>query len=312
MQRSRDQLVALARRYYLDGVSQQELAKEFGVSRPTVASMLKQCREEGIVEIRIRDGSPLATALGEKLQDAFGLDRAVIVPSRQDSPANLQNVGAEAASFVAPLMTDGIRIGLAWGTSLYHLVHQLPPRHALDAEVIQLLGGLGPSHAIYDGQELARHLAHHLGARYFPLQSPILVHSQELKEMLLKEPGIRSTIERMEGLDMALVGVSSNNPDESALVRAGFLSSREAQEIYSSGAIGHICGYHYDGEGKLLDHPANQRIVGIAPEVFRKIPRRVGVACGASKAKALLGALRGGWLTDLVTDEAAALRLLGD
>lgn len=172
MQRNRDLLVAVARRYYLDGVSQSELAKEFGVSRPTMSSMLKQCREEGIVEIRIRDGSPLSTALGDKILQTYGLNKVVIVPSREDAPANLQNVGAEAAAFVAPLLIDGIRLGLAWGTSLYHLVHQLPSCRALDSEVIQLLGGLGPSHAIYDGQELARHLAHHLGGVTFPSRRP--------------------------------------------------------------------------------------------------------------------------------------------
>lgn len=119
------------------------------------------------------------------------------------------------------------------------------------------------------------------------------MNTPELKEMLLQEPGIRGTLERMNGVDIALVGISSNDPQDSALVRAGF-NPREAQEIFAAGAIGHICGYHFDSEGALLDHPANRRIVGIAPSAFRAIPRRIGVASGTPKAKALLGALKGG------------------
>jgi len=277
-----------------------------------MASLLKQCRDEGIVEIRIKDDSVLSSALGDRVRQTFGLESVSIVPSGEDAASNLQHVGAEAAAFVVPLLKNDIRIGLAWGTSLYNLVHQLPPCRALESEVVQLLGGLGPSNVIYDGHELARHLARHLGGRFFPLQSPLLVHSQELRDMLVKEPGIRGTIEKMTHIDVALVGVSSNNPAESALVRAGFLSPKEAEDIYGAGAIGHICGYHYGSDGDVLDHPANHRIVGIKPEIFRMIPRRVGVASGVTKATALKGALRGGWLTDLITDESAALRLLSE
>lgn len=312
MQRTRELLVAVARRYYLDGASQSDLAKEFGVSRPTMASLLKQCRDEGIVEIRIRDDSVLSSALGDRVRQTYGLESVSIVPSREDAASNLQHVGAEAAAFIVPLLKENIRIGLAWGTSLYNLVHQLPPCRAMESEVVQLLGGLGSSNVTYDGQELARHLAHHLGGRFFPLQAPLLVHSPELRDMLVREPGIRGTIEKMAHVDIALVGVSSNNPAESALVRAGFLSPSEAQGIYDAGAIGHICGYHYGPEGDILDHPANQRIVGIEPGIFKTIPRRIGVASGVTKATALKGALKGGWLTDLITDEAAALRLLSE
>lgn len=312
MRRSRDQLVEVARRYYYDGATQQELAKEFGVSRPTMSGMLKQCLAEKIVEIHVRDGSPLTTALGDEIKQAFDLQSVVVVPSRDGAPSNLESVGRHGANFLSTLLVRGVRVGISWGSSLYHMVHSLPPLRAFDSEVVQLLGGVGFSHVIYDGQELARHLSHHVGGRYYPLYAPIMVNSLELKSMLVKETGIREAINKMNHLNLALLGVSSNEPSGSTLVRAGFLTAQDSQDLLSSGAVGHICGYHIDREGNLLDHPVNQRVMGIEPELLKSVPRRIGIASGAEKAATLLGALRGRWLTDLITDESAALRIMSD
>ena len=70
--------------------------------------------------------------------------------------------------------------------------------------------------------------------------------------------------------------------------------------------------YHYDKEGTILDIPANTRTVGIPFPDFLKTPIRIGIACGKEKAEAIHAALKGGFLTILVTDEAAALRILNN
>ena len=94
------------------------------------------------------------------------------------------------------------------------------------------------------------------------------------------------------------------------MVREGFLDVTEARRIRSDGGIGHICGLHFDRDGRFLDDPQNDRVVGIDRDQFRRIPEVIGVACGAEKAEAILGALRGGLISALVTDEQAALRML--
>jgi DNA-binding transcriptional regulator LsrR (DeoR family) len=157
---------------------------------------------------------------------------------------------------------------------------------------------------------LARILADKINGRYFPLLSPLLVKTAELKRLLLSEPGIRETVERTKNLDLALVGLSSDQPEDSAIVRAGFLSSSQARQIYDKGSCGHLCGYHYDTEGKFMNIPINQRVVGIDIASFLRIPRRIGIACGRQKSKAILAALKGDLITDLFTDELTALQIL--
>ncbi len=125
MQRSRDFLVEIARRYYVDELSQQEIAKEYQLSRPTVSNILKQCREDGIVEIRIRDGSAFSRGLGNRLRSRFGIGEVLIVPSSGDPSAVLSRAGGEAAAFASGAIKDGMKVGIAWGTSLFQMVHQM-------------------------------------------------------------------------------------------------------------------------------------------------------------------------------------------
>jgi DNA-binding transcriptional regulator LsrR (DeoR family) len=56
--------------------------------------------------------------------------------------------------------------------------------------------------------------------------------------------------------------------------------------------------------------PIHDRRIGIELSDLARVPQVVGVAGGLHKVEAILGALRGGFLDVLVTNELAALRLL--
>ncbi|MDR1129018.1 MAG: hypothetical protein LBL20_06875 [Treponema sp.] len=310
MNKSFDFLAAVARNYYIDSMSQSEIAKKYSLSRPTIANVLKECREKGIVEIRINDSSPFSSPVGQRLMGLYKVRTICVVPNETDYSLTLYQTSLQAARFLSTLLADRIRIGISWGTALYHTIRQLPRSGIVDGEVVPLMGGLGASALYYDGSELARILADKLNGRSFPFLSPLLVKTTELKQQLLSEPGLRETVEKTKNLDMALVGLSSDQPEDSALVRAGFLSSSQARQIYNEGSCGHLCGYHYDMQGKFMDIPINKRVVGIETAGFLQIPRRIAIACGRQKSTAILAALRGGLITDLFTDELTALQML--
>jgi deoxyribonucleoside regulator len=80
--------------------------------------------------------------------------------------------------------------------------------------------------------------------------------------------------------------------------------------LQAQGAVGDICARHYDAQGRVLDIELNRRIVGIELEALHDIEQVVGVAGGEAKAEAILGALRGGHVSVLVTDDAAARKTL--
>jgi DNA-binding transcriptional regulator LsrR (DeoR family) len=307
----RDFLVQVATLYYRQGLSQQDIADRCRISRATVSNALRKAREEGIVEIRIRESPSLAWSLASDLESRFSLPRAVVVPVEHDAASTTVAIGRAAAECLASHLREGIRIGISWGTTLYQAVSALAATAAFaGVEVVQLLGALGSINPRFDGFELARALAEKLHGQYRVIQAPVIVASRELRELLLREPQIAETLQRAREADIALLGISSNNPAHSALVRAGFLTVEESREIYASGAVGHVCGLHFDSEGRILAYPLNDRAIGISAADLARIPMVIGAASGPEKVEAIRGVLRGGLLKVLVTDAATARGLL--
>ena len=256
--------------------------------------------------------SSLVSALSRQMQSELGMDQVIVVPSEGNSQTNLTNMGKAAGELLLTMLEDSIKIGISWGTSLYQVVSNISRKSYMGIEVIQMVGGLGADNMNFDGFQLAQALSKKLNGTYRTIQAPICVQSRELKEMLENEHRISEVLQKMNSIDIALVGISSDIPESSSLVREGFISAGEQEEILKAGAVGHICGYHYDRKGDFLDIPANERVVGIKKKELKSISRVIGVAAGAGKGKAILGAARGGIINSIVTDEAAALTCLSE
>ncbi len=309
--KDRNTLIEIAKKYYIDGLSQAEIAGIFDISRPSVSNLLKRCRDEKIVEIRIQEGDySLVNALAEGLKTSFNIKTVLVVPSGDDNQSTLSAAGIAAAGLLESRLKDRLKIGLSWGSSLYYVIKALHSQAVVDVEVVQLTGSLGLANTAFDGFELARNLASKLNGSCRLIQAPVVVTNLQLKNLLIREHPINQTMNCMSSLDLALVGLSSDEPEHSSMVREGFLSGSEAEIIRSEGGIGHICGLHYDINGRFLNIPQNDLVVGIGDTVLKKIPELIAVACGAEKADAIAGALKGGFVDSLVTDEHAALRIL--
>ena len=74
--------------------------------------------------------------------------------------------------------------------------------------------------------------------------------------------------------------------------------------------MGDIAAHVYDIDGRLCASEYDNRVVGLTLDELQRIPVVIGVAATAAKALPLYGALRGGYLHALVTDEAAAQGIL--
>ena len=62
--------------------------------------------------------------------------------------------------------------------------------------------------------------------------------------------------------------------------------------------------------GQPVESDVNARVIGITLEQLTQVKRVVGVAGGAEKIQAILGALRGGLIDVLITDSLTAAQLL--
>src|SRR5436309_12554443 len=72
-------LVKVAQLYHLQGLNQDQIGRQVGVSRSKVSRMLKEARERGLVEISIHYPARFSLELERRLESALGLREAVVV-----------------------------------------------------------------------------------------------------------------------------------------------------------------------------------------------------------------------------------------
>ncbi|MCL6431090.1 MAG: sugar-binding transcriptional regulator [Anaerolineae bacterium] len=298
--------------YYVDDLTQKEIAKRLGLSRIKVSRLLKQAREEGIVQITITPPANPHADLERALESRFGLDEAVVVAANgEDRRSLLQALGPAAAACLVRGLQGNEVIGLTWGTSVLSAVDAAPSRNWPELRVVQVIGGLGQPEADVHGAELVHRLAHSLGGRPRVLPAPGIVPSRLVRDALLADPQIADTLRLAARAHAALVGIGVVTAPDSVVRQAGtILTDAEISELEARGAVGDIALRFFDAQGRPIEHEINERVVGLDLEQIRRLPRVIGVAGGPQKLEAIRGALRGRLISTLVTDEQTATRLL--
>jgi DNA-binding transcriptional regulator LsrR (DeoR family) len=93
-------------------------------------------------------------------------------------------------------------------------------------------------------------------------------------------------------------------------VERNILGSSAVDRLRRAGAVGELLGRFFDARGRECGTPFRNRVVSLALEDLKRIPRRVGVLAGADRAEAVLAAIRGGLLNALALGEEGATALL--
>jgi DNA-binding transcriptional regulator LsrR (DeoR family) len=303
-------MIKVAKLYYADGLSQDQIARVVHVSRPTVSRLLKASISSGIVQIRIDDISSQGIELGKQIEDRFGIRRVIVAPSSHNLEESKQNVGAATAIFLETFLENGVLLAIAWGTTLSYVVKNIRHDANKKIDVIQLLGGIGNKTKDTDANALALTLANAFNGDSYLLQAPFMVKSKILRDLLMDEPHIQEHFRKLSVADVAIVGLGSTRPELSAQFRSGHISLEDAQTLRSEGAVGDICGRYISIDGTPCETPIMDRMISVSLKDLRKIPTVIGVACGEDKKDVITGALKGKHINVLITDRSAALAVL--
>jgi deoxyribonucleoside regulator len=304
-------LAQIAEMYFVEGLSQEQIASRTNYSRSMISRLLTEARETGIVEIRVRHPLGRAAELELSFGTAFELSFVRVLARGSFGERQIeQRLGELAARALIERLNDNDVIGLSWGRAVAEMVGALQPARRTGLQLVQLLGSLGNRMPEIDGAELVRHAAATLSANVHTLSAPMIVANERIREALLSDPIISETFERFAKLTIAVVGIGSSRADQSALVRAGFLSTAEARDLVENGAVGDVCAIQLDAHGVPLKTPLHRRVIGIEPAQLKAVPLRIGVAAGANKGAPLIAALRSRMINALVIDESAAAAAL--
>lgn len=303
-------LIEVARAYYLENQTQAEIARSLGLSRSLISRYLATARELGIVQIRIAAPERAFDALAHALRGRYPRLRDVIVaPTFSDEPdAQRAMIGRFAANYLAEIVQPEMRIALGCGRTLRATVDALPRRAIPDVLVVQAMGSIGHEAHQIDYNEIAREAAAAWEGKAFYLSAPAILGAGSAAEFVAANPTLGYSMALANAADVYVVGLGTVETDQ-LYARVGLISARDLDALRGL-AVGDICGRFFDLNGHELPTAFADRIVGIELESLHAARLSVGVAGGDDKVAALLGALRGGYINVLVSDERTIQALL--
>lgn len=305
-------IARVAQMYHVDGRRQAEIAQLMRMSQATVSRMLKRAEQEDIVRTSVIPPPGTFADLEAALRQRYELTEAIVIDCSEDRDgAIMARIGEAAAHFLEVTLQPGEIIGVSsWSQTLLRMVDNIHPMKGSKAKyVVQILGGMGDASVQTHATELTARLAKLTGGEPRLLLVQGVTSSREAKLVMLADPVLRETIDLFGRLSLAIIGIGAVEPSE-LLARSGNgFSRQELAMLNDAGAVGEISFRFFDKDGRQVETPLNERVIGITLEELRRADRVMALAGGESKTAAIAGALRLGVIDVLVTDKFTAARL---
>jgi DNA-binding transcriptional regulator LsrR (DeoR family) len=106
----------------------------------------------------------------------------------------------------------------------------------------------------------------------------------------------------------AVVGIGAWAPGLSTVADA--VDESDRRMLQELGVCGELSGVQFAADGRAVITPLTERLIGIDAPTLHAVPEVVAIAYDAAKAGAVAAAIRGGFVTSLITHRALALELL--
>ena len=304
-------MVQASKMYYIGGLTQEQIAKQLGISRSSVSMMLSEAKDFGIVEISIKDPKNNVEDVSEQFMKRFSLKGCLVIPTAIDDIHMITRiVASQGADYAEDLLKSHSTVGIAWGTTCYEFMLSFTNRNKLrDVNVVPLIGGTSRITSEYQLNEMVRMFSEKLYGTPSFIYAPAIAESIEDKDLYMQSMSMKSIIEKWENMDTAIV--SAGAPPEFYDNRMVFdIAQQQHYERNETRAIGDICARRFNLKGHFINNEFSARIMGIDDEKLRRIENVICIAAGKHKVLSIIGALRTGTINYFVTDENTARSVL--
>ncbi|ERM00387.1 hypothetical protein Q644_05015 [Brucella intermedia 229E] len=297
--------------YYVEQMTQNDIAEALGVGRVTIVRLLADARARNEVKITIEGKLASLTSLEVELEKTFGLDRAIVAPPSSSPDIDpIPPISAATGAYLSEKVQHGMTIG--WlgtypfqhpatyrGAPAQRSESHFPARRHRTAAPFKSAGiRLAVCALIFQGEGVP------------DPAPPALVDSKETRIALIERCGLNTVLDMAEELDMVLLSVGDIQTASSTSYRVGLIDEAQKLSLIENGAVGDVLFHFYDKDGKIVDDPVHDRVMSAKIESLQKTPQRILTSGGKEKIAALLGAIKLLKPTVLITDEESAAQML--
>lgn len=301
-----DLLIKVASMFYEENLTQTEIARELNLSRPTIASMLNEAKDKGIVKISIVKLGSDTHSLSMNIKKKYNLDNVFVAPPQTDNPK--KEIGILCAQYIENRRLENLTIGLGFGTTLYEFIHYANYINTNFKEIVPLIGGVEMDNEALHCNHLCFTLARKYSTKTKFFYSPVKAEDINEKKLLMDSRLVRQSIENAKNVDIALIGVG--NPIKSSTYRRlNYIQAEDDKILEEKKAVGDIVTTFYDKDLNPITTPLTEKFIGLNIEDIKKINEVVVVASGEEKFESVLPLLENGYINHLIIDYSLAMLL---
>ncbi|MGE5592637.1 MAG: sugar-binding transcriptional regulator [Betaproteobacteria bacterium] len=307
--------------HFSQPVGRRTLSSRLAEKERTIRGELEFLRQQGLVTVGpsgvslTPEGERTFADLGDYVRELRGFARleqglmerlpiARVVVVAGDSgrdPTVKKEMGRAVVRILRDIVQEGDIVAAGGGTTMTEVAAALVPSGwPKGITVVPARGSLGEE-VETQADTIAVTMAKRMGGAYRVLNVPDDLHPETISR-IVDEPRIKEVLDLIRRARIVVHGVGTL---EEMAKRRGITG--EALEILTSrGAVAEMFGYYFDSDGKMVYYTPS---MGIRPEDLAG-KKLVAVAGGAKKARAVLAVMKQQSREALVTDEAAARRML--
>jgi DNA-binding transcriptional regulator LsrR (DeoR family) len=302
-------MTRVALQYYLEGMTQEAVARSLRLSRPKVGRLLDRARMTGIVEITVNVHPDIGLQVEAALVSEFGLNQVLLVNDQSDEAGQRASVARAAAGFLKRHLSDGDVVALGMGRNVGAVPDFVGTPTPRAATFVSAIGGSPLVDTGVNPNEICRRLAEAFAGTAEVLYAPAYAETPAVRDAFINHDDVRDVLERARAANVALIGIG-NARDDSAVVRMGCFSVAEMRRLRDRGAVGDVLGSFFDADGHVVVDGIGDRVVAIGRADLERITCVIAICSERDKGDAILGALRTGMVNVLVANLSTARTVL--
>lgn len=302
-----DILIKVASMYYEQNYTQTDIAKKMNISRPTIASMLNEAKQNGIVQINIIKTYSNILDLQEKIKAKYNLKEVLISP--QNSPSPKKDVGVLCADYIERSLKGNEKIGISFGTTVHEYIKNAGYQEFNDVTITPLMGGVELKNEALHSNQLCFRLASKYNCDVNFFYAPVKAESIEQKNMLMESKLVQNALYNAKSVDIGIFGIG-NPANKSTYQRLNYLSETDLIDFSKKDVIGDICTSFYNRKAEIVKNELSNHLIGLNLEDIKKIPEVIILATGTEKTVSVMTLLENNYINTLITDFELAKNLI--
>lgn len=297
-------LLEVATYFYIDGLSQKDIAKKLYYSTAKVSRMLKKILDRNIVEIKLNYPDIRCSEFEEKIKNKFNLSEVVVTTNvANNNQTDVFGYYTYCAQYLSNILCSGMNVAVSSGSSVNSVLGRLLIDYEKKLKLIAPKGMANRDNKIdFDcSTNIELLAAKYTNSERELLYSPLYVKNKIVRDYLIDEPIIKNVMSIYDDIDVLITSVG-DFLHKGSQVWAGFMDDSHYRQLLNQGIVASFLG-HFINKNGIAVYPYDWTFpIGMSIEQISSCKNTVLLVNGSHKCESALAVLKSGLINTLICD----------